>query len=175
MSAHYTHVEPDVNNLSEKLTDVSESALVIIQCDVGQQKILTFGEYVRSVMDGLGLSAHQVELRSAAEAGRRGVDVKAYTITDTKVAEILGDVPRNHTMTKLCGLSWAIDRPIEEVAAHAFGFAGRLSEFQKSDTFRLYEVMQKLSGDESKYYKQRVADLTNEISQKVKLAKKQGR
>lgn len=175
MSAHYTHADRDVNNLSENFTDGSERPESIIGSGVGHSKIPTFGEYLKSVMDELALSAHQIELKSAAEAERRGVNVRAYTITDTKVAEILSDVPRNHTMTKLCGLSWAIDRPLEEVVAHAFGFAQRLSEFHKSEEFRLWEVRQKLKGDDARYYAQRIGDLTQEIERKARSTKKRDR
>jgi hypothetical protein len=163
------------SNLLEKLTNGLETSLAILSGNVGQPKTHTFGEYLKSVLDGLQMSPYQVEQRSREEAKRRGVEVKAYTISDAKVGDILNEVPSNHVMSKLCGLAWAINRPIEEVAAHAFGFAGRLSDFQKSDAFRLWEVQQKLNGEEAKYYTKRIADLAAEIEHKVRLAKKQAR
>ena len=149
--------------------------LAILNSDVGHSKTPTFGEYLKSVLDDLGISPYAVEQRSKEEARRRGLDLKAYTISDAKVADILGDVPSNHQMSKLCGLAWAINRPIEEVTAFAFGYANRLSEFQKSDAFKLWDSQQKLNGEEAKYYAKRVADLTHEIDQKVRAAKKASR
>lgn len=175
MEPHYTQVNTSVKLLLEKSANALEMPVAILSGGVGNPKTPTFGEYLKSVLDETGMSPYKVEQRSRQEAKRRGVDVKAYTISDAKVGDILNDVPSNHVMSKLCGLAWAINRPIEQVAAHAFGFAGRLTEFQKSDAFTLWEVLQKLNGDDAKYYAKRVADLTNEISQKVKLAKKQVR
>lgn len=159
-------------NLLEKLTNGLEVSLAILPNDVGTSKTQTLGQYLRRILDQNGMKPHAVEQRSAAEAKRRGLDVKQYTISDAKVNDILGDVPGNHTMSKLCGLAWAIDRPIEEVAAHAFGFADRLSEFQNSDVFGLWEVLQKLNGEDAKYYAKRVVDLRGEIDNKLKIAKK---
>lgn len=158
--------------LLEKLTNGLEVSIGILGDGVGSSKTPTFGEYLKSVLDDLDMSASAVEKRSKEEAERRGLDTKAYTISDATIANILADVPSNHMMSKLCGLAWAINRPIEHVVAHAFGFAHKLSEFQKSDAFRLWDSQQKLTGEEARYYAKRIADLKNEVDQKVRLTKK---
>lgn len=159
----------------EIISNGAETSLAILPCGVGHSKNLTFGQWLKSVLDELGMTPYTVEQRSKDEARRRGVDVKAYTISDVKVADILADVPGNHMMSKLCGLSWAIGRPIEEVVAHAYGFAGRLSEFQMSEEFKLWEARQRLKGEDARYYSQRVQDLTNEIDRKARTTKKAAR
>jgi hypothetical protein len=175
MDPHYTHLGLPVNILLENSANELETSLAILQSDVGHSKNPTFGEYVKSVLDELGLSPYAVEQRSKEEARRRGLDVKAFTISDAKIADIIAGVPSNHTMNKLCGLAWAIDRPIEEVVAHAFGFANRRADFERSEAFKLWESQQRLSGEMAKYYAQRIADLKTEIDQKVRAARKQGR
>lgn len=175
MTPHYTHPFSPVKDLLEKSANALEVLPDILQGGVGNPKDRTFADYLKSVLDELEMSPYSVEQRSKQEAKRRGVDVKAYTISDAKVSDIINDVPSNHVMSKLCGLAWAIDRPIEEVVACAFGFANRLSDFQKSDCFKLWEVQQKLNGEDARYYGKRIADLTNEIGQKIRAAKKQAR
>ncbi len=163
------------SNLLEKLTNELEAPLAILSCDVGSSKTLTFGQYLKAVLKELGMSPYAVEQRSKEEAKRRGVEVKLYTISDSKVTDIISEVPSNHVMSKLCGLAWAINRPIEEVCAYAFGFADRLTDFQASEVFRLWEVQHQLKGEDVKYYAKRIADLADEIDRKVRAAKKQAR
>lgn len=157
--------------LLEKSANVLEMPVAILQCDVGHSKTLTFGQYLKAVLAELGMSPYAVEQRSKEEAKRRDLEPRPYTISDAKIADIIADVPSNHTMSKLCGLAWAIGRPIEEVTAYAFGFAHRLSDFQKSDEFKLWEMRQKLGGEEAKYYSKRIADLTEEIDRKSRIKK----
>ena len=120
-------------------------------------------------------SAVNILLENSANGLGVPLAIRLYTISDSKVTDIIAEVPSNHVMSKLCGLAWAINRPVEEVVAHAFGFADRLSDFQASEVFRLWEVQQQLKGDDAKYYGKRIADLADEIDRKVRAAKKQGR
>ena len=174
MEPHYTQTAAPVKLLLEKSANPLEMTLAILPSDVGHAKTLTFGQYLKAVLAELEMSPYAVEQRSKEEAKRRGLDAKLYTISDAKIADIIADVPGNHIMSKLCGLAWAINRPIEEVTAHAFGFAGRLSEFQRSEEFKLWEVRQKLTGEDARYYAKRIADLTDEIDRKGR-SKKQER
>lgn len=175
MERHYTHLLPPVKNLLENSANALEIPLGILSCDVGQTKTLTFGQYLKAVLKQSGMNPYAVEQASKAEAIRRGADPKLHTISDAKVSDILADAPSNHTMSKLKGLAWAIEKPVHEVVAHAFGFAEKVPDFQGSEVFRLWELQQQLKGEEAKYYAKRIQDLTDEIERKVRAAKRQGR
>lgn len=175
MEPHYTHSILSVKDKMENFSNQAEIWLSILPSNVGQPKTQTFGQWLKSVLNDLGITPYTVEQRSKEEALRRDLNVKAYTISDVKIADILADVPSNHTMSKLKGLAWAIEKPVHEVVSHAFGFAEKLPDFQGSEVFQLWELQQQLKGDEAKYYAKRIQDLTDEIDRKVRAAKRQGR
>lgn len=122
----------------------------------------TFGEYIQASLDAVGLSPYRAEKKSKEEAEKRGLD-KAFTISDAMIGNIINDAQDNLQMSKLKALAWTLELPLEEVVGVAFGFYERLSEFQRSEAFKLWSAQQELTGDSVEYYAQRISDLTHEM------------
>lgn len=159
-------------NLFGKITNGLEGSVYILPAYVKARKPPTFGEYVRSAMDARGLKPFTVERESKEEAEKRSVDVGRYSVSNQTVTNMLNDIPDgNYTMGKLIGLSWVLHRPIEEVVAHAFGFAARLESYQQSEAFKLWEIEQRIPASDAEYFARRVAALKNEIDLDISVKK----
>lgn len=159
-------------NLLEKVTSELEGEFYILPVRVGSQKRQTFGEYVHAELNRLGLTPFKAEQKSKEEAEKRGLDPKEHGISDATIGNIISDTPPNLQMNKLLALSWVINQPIEVVAAKAFGFESRLSDFQRSDVAKIWELQQRLAGEIAGYYEKRIADLKREMDSAVAQAKK---
>lgn len=149
-------------NLLENTTSRLEVETGTIRGLAKAAKIQTFGEYIQAALDAVGLSPYAAERKSKDEAEKRGLD-KAFTISDAMIGNIINDAQDNLQMSKLKALAWTLDRPLEEVVGMAFGFYERLSEFQRSEAFKLWSAQQSLSGDSADYYAQRISDLRHEM------------
>lgn len=160
-------------SLLEKFTNELDGSVYILPKHVKSKKSPTFGEYVCSMMNERGYNASTVERLSKEEAAERDViDVGKYTISDQTIKNMMNDVPEgNYTMGKLIGLSWVLRRPIEEVVAHAFGFPARLEAYQQSESFKLWEMEQRVTGSNADYLARRIAALKNEIDQEISAKK----
>ena len=146
----------------EKLTSELGVRSSILPRLAKNAKSQTFAEYVRSALDQAELSPYAAERKSKVEAEKRGKD-QAFTISDAMIGNIINGYQDNLQMSKLWALAWTLNKPIEEVVGMAFGFYNRLSEFQRTEAFKLWSIQQSLSGSYVDYYAQRISDLKREM------------
>lgn len=150
-------------NLLEKVTSQLEREFYILPPSVRSRGNQTFGDWLQTELNRLGLSPYAAENKSKEEAARRGVDEKTFTISDATINNILGGSPPNLQMGKLFAIAWITKQPIEVVVAKAFGFEVRLTDLQRSDVMALWDLHQQLSDESTAYFTKRIADLRREM------------
>lgn len=152
--------------LSEKVTSELEAVFYILPETMPKTvKRTTLGEFVNSAMNKAGLKQTHVEEKSKAEAEARGLDPKEYSISNSTVGGIISETPQNLGMRKLMALSWAIDKPLEQLVQVAFELDVRLNEFQDSAEFELWDLRSRLTNEKDKdYFDRKISDLIRELS-----------
>lgn len=117
----------------------------------------TLGEYVRRWMMSHtpNLTAKDVEARAR---------LREHDISDSTINNVLGDVGSDMRMSIIKGLSAGLGRPIEEVAAVAFGYQLTDDEFGKSAFANLWRLYQDLPTEEDqKYFSRQIDAMAKEM------------